>query len=302
MRANILKVLWLLGFALSPAWASHVTYLYPIQRTVPAAGLTQVVVQNLVGPITITTTAGDSVELTVIVHSAGPDHAFARTLAHQVSFPVTRIAGQLRITGTYPLDHFRDYGYPMMKSILGIHGTDSNVYDGKKIFIRSAGSSKAVELWAEIRLKLPATLGLVIRNIYGDVTLRGAAQPAAAPASGILDAFTGVGDFNVYRPEWDSVKLETDYGTVRFTDGVGSSRVINIKTDNVGSTYLDLPRNPSLKVITHKDLGFLHNDITAAKFTKNSQGDSVLQLGSGLAVVHVDMSVGSLYLHPAAGQ
>jgi hypothetical protein len=295
-------LLVLLSLGLLPAWASRVPYLYPIQRTISAAGLTQVVVQNLVGPITVSTTSGNTVSLTIIVHSAGPDHAFARTLAHQLTFTVTQIAGQLRITGVYPLSHFRDYGYPMMKSIMGIHGTDSNVYDGKKVFIRAAGSSKAVELWAEIRLKLPATLALVIRNIYGNVTFRGAAQPGAQPAAGSLDAFTGVGNFSIYRPEWNAVKLETDYGTVRFTDGVGASRAISVKTDNVGSTYLDLPQNPNLKIVTHKDLGFLHNNLTPAKFTKDSDGDSVLQLGNGLAVIHVDMSVGSLYLHPAAGQ
>ena len=302
MRANIQIMLLLLGFGALPAWASHVTYLNPIVQTVPAAGLTQVVVQNLVGPISIATTSGDTVKLTVIVHSGGPDKAFARTLAQQVSFPVTRIAGQLRITGVYPLDHFRDYGYPMMKSILGIHGTDTNVYDGKKVFIRAAGSSQAVELWAEVRLQLPASLGLVIRNIYGDVTLRGAAQPGAQPAAGILDAFTGVGDFSVYRPEWDSVKLETDYGKIEFTDGLGASRAIALKTDNVGSTYLDLPQHPNCRIVTHKDLGFLHNDVSTAKFRKDSNGDSVLQFGGGAALIHVDMSLGSLFLHRADGQ
>lgn len=273
--------------------ANPATYIRPILQTLPAAGLTQVVVQNLVGPISIQTEDGPNIEVAILVHAGGADATFARTLSQQLTFQVERINGQLRIIGVYPLDHFRDYGYPRMKSVFFIHGTDSNEYDGKKVFIRNVGSKKAVELWAEVRLTLPPSLALVIRNTYGDVDLRGDGGPSAP---GSLDGFTDVGDFTVYRPRWAQIKLQSDYGKVVFTDGLGTGQEIHVNTD-VGGTYLDLPPDANGKIVAHKDLGFLHNDVSNAKFSKNDNGDSVLQLGNGQGpTVHIDMSVGSLHL------
>lgn len=281
----------------SLAFAAHPTYTRPIMQTVPAAGLTQVVVQNLVGPITVSMATDNQVHLVVLVHSGGADETFAQTLSQQLTFTVKKDGPQLRILGVYPLDHFRDYGYPKMKSVLGIHGTDSNIYDGQKVFIRNVSSSRAIELWAEIRLQLPPRLALVIRNTYGDVTLNGG-DPGLLQGlpAGNFDGFTDVGDFNVVRPLWSQMKIESDYGKVEFSDGLGAVHDIHLKTD-VGGAYLDLPASSNAKIVAHKDLGFLHNDITGASFTKDSQGDSVLALGNGQgAVVHIDMSVGSLHL------
>ncbi|MGH9394490.1 MAG: hypothetical protein ACRD1E_10005 [Terriglobales bacterium] len=282
-----------LGLAAGARADDRASYIRPIEKTLPAAGVTQVVLENLVGPITVETVPGGTIGLEVLVHAGGPDAAFARTLAGQLDFHTQQTGGQLRIIGVYPLDHFRDYGYPKMKSILGIHGTDSNRYDGKKVFIRDVGSDKAVELWAEVRLKLPANLELVVRNTYGDVELRGSG--GAAPASSV-DGFTDVGDFTVYRPAWGHIKLQSDYGKVEFTDGFGEASDISLNT-NVGGTYLDLPADARAKIVARKDLGFLHNDLTTANFSKDDQGDSVLQLGPGGGpVVHIEMSVGSLHL------
>lgn len=296
-HARFLRLLLPFLVLASLAWArDHATFIRPIQQTIPAAGLTQVVVQNLVGPISIQTTDGDQVQLTVLIHSGGADDTFARTLSQQLDFQVQTVAGQLRIIGVYPLDHFRDYGYPNMKSVMGIHGTDSNIYDGKKVYIRHVGSKKAIELWAEVRLNLPARLALVVRNTYGDVDLRGVAAPDAQPATaGSFDGFTDVGDFTVYRPEWAQMKLQSSYGKVEFTDGFGISGDIHVNTD-VGGAYLDLPPGVNCQIVAHKDLGFLHNDVSEAKFTKNDDGDSVLQLGNGGPVIHIDMSLGSLHL------
>ncbi|MGH9417773.1 MAG: hypothetical protein ACRD01_14215 [Terriglobales bacterium] len=272
-------------------------YTRPIMQTIPAAGLSQVVLQNLVGPITVTMSSDDQVHLTILVHSGGADQAFAQTLSQQLTFTVKKYGPQLRILGVYPLDHFRDYGYPKMKSVFGIHGTDSNIYDGQKVFIRNVSNSRAIELWAEIRIQLPPRVALVIRNTYGDVTLKGG-DPTLLQGlpAGNFDGFTDVGDFSIYRPLWSQMKIESDYGKVEFNDGLGATHDIHLKTD-VGGAYLDLPANSNAKIVAHKDLGFLHNDITAASFTKNSQGDSVLSLGTGQgAVVHIDMSVGSLHL------
>lgn len=282
------------------AWAfDHPNYIRPIQKDVPAAGLTQVVLQNLVGPISVQTNDGNVVHLEVLVHAGGPDATFRKTLASQLDFTVQNLNGQLRITGVYPLEHFHDYGYPRMKSILGIHGTDNNEYDGQKVFIRNVGSKKAVELWAEVRLTLPTRLALVLRNTYGDVDLHGGA-PGGAPV-GSLDGFTDVGDFSIYRPLWSDLKIQSDYGKVEFTDGFGAAKDIHISTD-VGGAYLDLPPACNCQIIAHKDLGFLHNDVNDAKFSKDSDGDSVLQLGTGQgAQVHVDMSVGSLHLSRIGG-
>ncbi len=297
--ARVLPLLWA---ACGLAWGfGRTTYIRPIEKTLSAAGITQVVVQNLVGPISVKTSSDGQIHLVVLIHAGGADATFARTLAGQLDFQVQNINGQLRIIGVYPLDHFRDYGYPHMKSILGIHGTDSNEYDGQKVFIRDVGSKKAVELWAEVRLSLPAQLGLVLRNTYGDIDLRGGNAAAGAPAGGSLDGFTDVGDFSIYRPLWSAIKIQSDYGKVEFTDGLGAARSVHVST-NVGGAYLDLPPDSDCQIIAHKDLGFLHNDVNNAKFSKNADGDSVLQLGDGRgAHVHIDMSVGSLHLAKVRG-
>jgi len=302
VRRRWVRLLPLLWVACSLAWGfDHATYIRPIEKTLPAAGVTQVVVQNLVGPITVKTSSDEQIHLVVLIHAGGADATFARTLAGQLDFQVQNINGQVRIIGVYPLDHFRDYGYPKMKSILGIHGTDSNEYDGQKVFIRDVGSKKAVELWAEVRLTLPARLGLVLRNTYGDVELRGGGAAVGAAAGGSLDGFTDVGDFSIYRPLWSTIKIQSDYGKVEFTDGLGEARSVHVST-NVGGAYLDLPPGSNCQIIAHKDLGFLHNDVNDAKFSKNSAGDSVLQLGDGHgAHVHIDMSVGSLHLAKVRG-
>jgi hypothetical protein len=278
------------------AWASNkATFIRPVQQTIPAAGITQVVVQNLVGPIEVRIGSGNEISLVVLIHAGGHDDTFARALAQQLTFAVNNVNGQLQITGEYPLDHFRDYGYPAMKGVIGIHGTDSNEYMGQKVFVRDVDSKKAVELWAEIRVTVPARVAVAVRNIYGDVTLSGGIPPAGQVA-GSFDGFTDVGDFTVYRPEWSSMKLQSSYGKVSFTDGFGAARTIAIKT-NVGSTYFTLPPGANPTFIAHKDLGFLHNDVTEASFKKDSDGNSVLQLGDGHgARVNVEMSVGSLHL------
>lgn len=294
LRRMCLVFSLLLVGLLSAAWAGNkATYIRPIVKTVPAASVHQIVIENLVGPISVETSPGDTISLVVLVHSAGADATFAQALSQQLTFSVDNINGQLRIIGNYPLDHFRNYGYPKMKSIIGIHGTDSNVYQGKKVFIRDAGSSKAVVLWAEIRLKTPPNVAVVIRNIYGSLMLHGG-EPMQGGAA--MDAFTDVGDIDVYRPQWLSLKLQNDYGSVRFTNGLGVARDIHIKTD-VGGTYLALLPDADPVIVAHKDLGFLHNDVTHASFTKDAQGDSVLKMGDGKgATVTIDMSVGSLHL------
>ena len=94
------------------------------------------------------------------------------------------------------------------------------------------------------------------------------------------------------------MKIQSSYGKVSFTDGFGAARTVAIKT-NVGSTYFSLPPGANPTFIAHKDLGFLHNDITEAPFKKDSDGNSVLRLGDGQGTrVDVAMSVGSLHLQP----
>jgi hypothetical protein len=276
----------------APARAKHVTYIKPILQSIPAAGLTQVVVQNLVGPISIAIKAGDEVKLEALVHTGGDDDAFTHALADELKLEVTPANGQLRVIAHYPTDHFQNYGYPNMKSIAFIHGTDSNEYEGKKVYIRAVGSNKATELWTEIRLTAPPGLGVVIRDIYGDVTVSGDNKPVDSA----FDGFTDVGDFSITDPGWANMKLESDYGKVEFKDGLGAARDIHVKTD-VGGTYLDLAPGATGQIIASKDLGFLHNDFTDSHFSKNSDGESVMSLGDGHGtVVHIDMSVGSLHL------
>lgn len=282
----------------APAWAKRVTYIRPVVQNEPAAGLTQVVLENLVGPISIQTEPTPQVGIQILIHAAGLDQVFAKTLSQQLTFKIERAGPQLRIIGLYPTDHFHNYGYPNMRSILGIHGTDNNVYRGQTVHIRHAGNKHSVELWAEIRLTLPSSLDLVIRNIYGDVELRGADAGAIGPPAGALDGFTDVGDFIIHDPRWATMKLDSDYGAIKFMDGFGAARDISVETD-FGGTYFYLHPGATGKILAQKDLGFLHNDFSNAIF-KTEGDEHVMQLGDGHGtVVHVNMNVGSLHLEPA---
>ena len=52
------------------AWASNkATFIRPVQQTLPAAGISQVVVQNLVGPIEVRIGGGSEISLVVLIHA-----------------------------------------------------------------------------------------------------------------------------------------------------------------------------------------------------------------------------------------
>lgn len=298
MRPGLRVAVLTLMLAAGAMAAKRVEYVRPIQQTLPAAGVTQLVIQNLVGPITITNAPDDQIKIVILITGGGLDETFARALTQQLNFKIDQIGPQVRIVGQYPLDHFRDYGYPKMKSIAGIHGTDNNEYDNgtgnnERVHIRAVDSSKAVELWAEIRVTCPTHVGVVIRNIYGDVEVNG----DGPQGQGTFDGFTDVGDFTMNNPRWKNIKVESDYGKVDFTQGFGAAEDIHVKTD-VGGAYFELEPGATGKILASKDLGFLHNDFTEARFTKDpTTGQSEMILGDGSGtVVHVDMSVGSLHL------
>lgn len=291
--ATVLGMFLLAGVL--PASARKAEYIRPVVKTLPAQGLTQLVIQNLVGPITIQTQDTPTVKVEILIHGAGLDETFARTLTQQLNFQVQAFGPQLRIIGNYPLDHFRNYGYPHMKSILFIHGTDTNEYQGQTVHIRAGDSKKAVELWAEIRVTMPNSIGVVIRNLYGDVTVHG----SGAVSNGLFDGFSDVGDFEIDNPRWAQVKVQSDYGKVSFLRGFGAAEDIHVNT-SFGGAYFYLQPGATGKIMANKDLGFLHNNFTNSHFTTEN-GYHVMVLGDGHGtVVHVDMSVGSLHLERAA--
>ncbi len=294
-RHAFLLILLAAAVCAAPAWAKRATYIRPVVQVVPTAGLTQVVVENLVGPIDIITEPTDQVQIAILVHGGGLDRVFARTLTQQLHFEIRKIGPQLRVIGHYPVDQFQNYGYPHMKRMFFIHGTDSNLYEGHKVYIRDVGNKKSVELWAEIRITLPSSVNLVIRNIYGDVRIRG----NGGGGSGSLDGFTDVGDFLIHNPRWAKVKLDSDYGSIKFLDGFGVVQDMHVETD-FGGTYFYLQPGASGKIIAHKSLGFLHNEFNDALFKSDGNGHKVMLLGDGHGtVVHVDMNVGSLHLEKA---
>lgn len=294
-RLPVLLILLAAALCAAPLWAKRATYIRPVIKSFPITGLTQVVVQNLVGPIDIITQPGDQVQVQILIHGGGLDRVFARTLTHQLHFELRAVGPQLRIIGHYPTQQFKNYGYPYMKRMFFIHGTDTNIYRGQKVHIRDVGNKKSVELWAEIRVTLPSSLNLVIRNIYGDVRMRG----SGGGGNGSLDGFTDVGDFLIHNPRWAKVKLDSDYGSIKFLDGFGVVQDMHVETD-FGGTYFYLRPGASGKIIAHKSLGFLHNNFNDALFKSNGQGQKVMVLGSGQGtVVHVDMNVGSLHLEKA---
>ena len=271
-------------------------FIRPIEQSVPAAGIEQVVIQNLDGPITVTTSDTNQIKVDVLIHGGGLDQTFAQTLANQVNFDIKADGTQFRVIGHYPTQQFHSYGYPYMKHILFFHGTDSNTYQGQRIYIRAIKSDKAVELWSEVRVTMPSRMGLVIRSIYGDVRLQGGGPASSAD----LDAFTDVGDYNIFNPRWKKAKIQTDYGTVKFRDGFGALTEARVKVGNVGDCDLFLPPGSTGTVYATKDFGFLHNNFTNAKFSTTVDGEHEMVLGDGHGTtMHIDLNFGSLKLDTA---
>lgn len=275
-----------------PLAAKRAHYIRPVVRSFAAGNLKTIVIENLDGPVTLRTDAGSQVRVAALIHAGGLDETFARTLAEQLRLKPHIAGDQLRIIAHYPVEQFHNYGYPYIKSFLKFfHGTDTNRYEHHTVHVRTEGSGKAVELWAEIRVTAPPTLAIVVRNIYGNVETRGHG-PAG---NGSLDAFTSAGDIVVHNPRWSRLKIESDYGAIKFPRGLGVAEDIRLRT-HFGGAYLYLAPGASGKIVARKDLGFLHNAFTHGHFTRHGNR-FILPLGDGHGpVVHVDMQVGSLHL------
>ncbi len=281
--------------AVLPAYAfKRIHYIRPVVAKFPASGIHTVVIQNLDGPVTLSTEATSSVKVEALIHAGGMDETFARTLSHQLQLQPRLVGQQLRIVAHYPVMQFHDYGYPYIRTMFHFfHGTDTNRYEHQTVHVRKLGSGQSIELWAEIRVTAPPTVAVYVRNIYGDVETRGNG-PAG---NGLLDAFTSAGDIVVNNPRWARLKLQSDYGAVKFPRGLGVAEDIHLKT-HFGGAYLFLSPGASGQIIARKNLGFLHNSFTHSHFTRQG-GNYILALGDGHGpVVHVDMKVGSLHLEP----
>ena len=288
----------LLAAGTGAAWAKKATYIRPVIQSFPAAGIQSVVIENLDGPVTVRTAQTQAIKVEILIHAAGADKTFARTLTRQLIFKPHVVVSQLRIVGHYPTRQFRNYGYPYMKAFLGFfHGTDTNQYLGQTIHVRAKGNSKSIVLWAHIRISLPPDVTIYVRNIYGNLTAR-----CYGPAGkGLFDAFTSAGNILVYDPKWAHLNLQSDYGAVKFPRGLGVINDAKIDT-HFGGTYLYLQPGATGKIYARKSLGFLHNSFTKAHFS-NQHGEHVMVLGDGHGpIVHIKMKVGSLHLERGAGQ
>ncbi len=293
----------LIPLAFCAAAQARVTYIRPVVKDVPLAGIENVVVQNLVGPITIRTvssSAAPTAHLELLVHSGALDRGFARTLAQQLTFSVQPEGNQLRITANYPVSHFTDYAYPKVKDFLHFfHGTEKNDYQGHHVYVHSLRDKHAVELWAEIRLSLPSGYNVYLQNNYGDVTIDSSGAAPGGANSGLVHAFTDYGDFHVIAPAWTNMTLITNWGSIRFPDGLGNLKDVSLTT-SYGSCWLYLLPGTAAKIYAHRDLGFLKNKFNDAKFSKEKD-EHVMTLGDGNGpVIHINMDLGNLHLQKAA--
>ncbi len=287
---------WALAIAL-PLQAKRVHYIRPVVASFPAQGLGTIVIENLDGPITLSTETTSTVKVEALIHAGGADETFARTLSDQLRLTPHVVGNQLRIVAHYPVMQFHDYGYPHIRSLFHIsmfhffHGTDTNRYEHQTVHVRKVGSGQSVELWTEIRVTAPPTVTVYVRNVYGNVESRGHG-PAG---NGELDAFTSAGDIVVNNPRWSKLNLQSDYGAVKFPRGLGVAENIKLKT-HFGGAFLFLAPGASGQIIARKNLGFLHNSFTKGHFTRHGN-HWVMLLGDGHGpIVHVDMQVGSLHL------
>lgn len=204
---------------------------------------------NLAGRIEVRPAAGGEVVLRATVH------AESAALADRLRFDLEETDGKLEIDLGYPVDEHREYVYPEaeLPRILGFRTTVRSEYRGKKVIVHGRPHGKAVLLYADLEIELPAgaradlrTLAGTIRaeRVAGDLRLdTGRGDITARAGEGRLEIDTGSGAVEVTAHRGavavdtgsGSVRLEGVEGDVEVDTGSGGVRLVQVRGGKIAA-------------------------------------------------------------------
>ncbi|HET7922362.1 MAG TPA: DUF4097 family beta strand repeat-containing protein [Gammaproteobacteria bacterium] len=221
----------------TPAQADTAHQTLTRNATLPNGG--SVVVENLVGQMTVTQGSGPQVEITATVVAGGEDQAEADALAKLIRLSVDQSGKQLKVHVDYPVDQYDRYAYnPPRKAgddvehclfgfLCGV-GNSSLDYQGERVRVYQGGH-QGVPLYVDVDVKVPAGINADVTNHIGFIKLKGTHSDVTLHAdsgdvqindtSGTLDVDTGSGD----------VGVADQSGALSIGTGSGDVKVMRVK-------------------------------------------------------------------------
>jgi len=245
--------LLLAGLALAPlAPALAADAQRQIDRTLAARPNLTVELHNLAGNVTLAAAAGSEVRIAATVHAAGSSAAEAERVAGLMTLATEQVGDRWVVKAVYPLDESRKYCYPRQAQHESLPwflewldlGNSNFKYADREVRVVSQPGGGALTLYADIRVELPAGVGIKVRDgiglidsagVQGAQTLNIATgEVQVQDGKGSLAVDTGSGDVRIARQAGD-VLVDTGSGDVHL-DKVAAA-TIDIDT---GSGDIDM--------------------------------------------------------------
>jgi DUF4097 and DUF4098 domain-containing protein YvlB len=265
------------------------------------------VLRNLIGEISLEGHSGDGFEVEIMAR--GRD-------ANRDNLKVeTREGARAEVTIQFPLDRETRYVYPRMgpgsRTQFNLEpggsvllGVVSGVFGfGSSTMIRVAGSGTGMELWADVRIRVPRGSRAQIHHGVGALLSRDVeADLALGIRSGKVEAYATHGDLDVDTGSGKAV-VEDASGTVHVDSGSGHVQLARLKGDRIavdtgsGRISADTIRAKSLTMDTGSG-GVSGSGLSADDATVDSGSGSVkLQFDRvGHGRFQIDTGSGSIQL------
>jgi hypothetical protein len=241
---------------------------------------------NLAGRVELVAGPGNQVIVDAEVHVELPGSGETQRLLQEMKWVKSQDAkGREEWDLSYPVDRYRSYFYPQQREgsessfwSLFDNSSSSTTYRGERVRVYTGRRSSAPTVYANLRIALPATSDVALRNLVGKVhggALEGGLSLDTGSSDIHLDSFAG------------QLRLDTGSGDVV----IGSSR---------GETSID---TGSGDVVIHQLVGNAGIDTGSGdvRIEKVAVGKLKLHTGSGDVTVR-DGAAGQLTADTGSGE
>lgn len=247
-----------------PAWAQS-TQTRAVRQAFPVRGDDELRIANLAGRIELVRGQGNQLVVDATVHAQGDSANETQQLLQGMKWVKAEDRhGKEEWTLSYPVDRFKGFAYPRpgnkesedswFLSWLESKGHTSTTYRGEKVRIYNERSDDAPVLYADLKIALPASSTVRVRNVVGAVrggqlegTLTvdtGSGRVEIASYDGTLSVDTGSGDVVLGSARGETV-VDTGSGDVVVRRLVGNGKVdtgsgdVVVEKVSAGRLYID---------------------------------------------------------------